>query len=419
MDKITCPNCGSEFDVEEALSGRIQEHYKEEYEKKFKQQFAILKQKEEKTAQELKVQKEALEAQQKDFEIKKEKENELFAQRMEKEKAKILEESQKKSEEAVALKLKALEEENAQRKMENAQLKQQEIALMKKSKEVEEKAEELKLKAEKELLQRQREIEEKAKAKERESFEMEKQQLLKQIEDNKKLAEEMKRKAEQGSMQLQGEVQELALEELLAQRYPFDSIEEVPKGIRGADCIQRVFNSFQQNCGSIVYESKRTKNFSNDWIDKLKQDQLQCRADLAVLVTQTMPSDMNGFGEKEGIWICQFHEVGSVSMVLRQLLLRVYSEKSLNDNKGEKKEMLYSYFTSNEFVHTVRRIVDNQKKMREQLESEKRAFTKIWSSREKQIWTVEENVASLFGSIQSITGKQIEGDDPYPLLEGE
>ncbi len=419
MDKIKCPNCGTEFDVEEALSGKIEEHYKQEYEKKIKQQYAILKQKEENKAKELEKKQAEFEALLKDFEEKKEKENELFAKRIEKEKERIKAQTQKESEEAVSLKMKALEEENEKRKAENTKLKEQEIALMKKAKEVEEQAEELKRKAEKELILKQREIEEKAKAKERESFELEKKELLKQIEDNKKMAEEMKRKAEQGSMQLQGEIQELALEELLAAQYPFDQIQEVPKGIRGADCIQVVYNSFQQECGSIVYESKRTKNFANNWIDKLKEDQLACKADLAVIVSETLPPEINGFGEKDGVWICGFKEVSNLSFILRQMLIRMHSIKKQDENKGGKMEMLYAYFTSPEFVQTVKRILDNQQKMKEHLEQEKRAYSKIWKQREKQIWAVEENVSSLFGSISGITGRELEGSSFLELPEGE
>ena len=257
-------------------------------------------------------------------------------------------------------------------------------------------------------LEKQKEIEDKARAKERESFELEKVKLLKQIEDNKKLAEEMKRKAEQGSMQLQGEVQELALEDLLNKTYPFDEITEVPKGVRGADCIQTVINSLQQNCGSIVYESKRTKNFSNDWIDKLKQDQIKCKADIAIIVTETFPSDLDRFGEKNGVWICGFHEVKSVSFVLREMLLKTQSVKSSDENKGDKMELLYNYLTSNEFVQNIKRIVENYDAMIQQLNSEKKATMKMWSMREKQIWVVQENISSLFGSIKGIAGKELE-----------
>jgi hypothetical protein len=261
---------------------------------------------------------------------------------------------------------------------------------------------------EKELIERQKEIEDKGRAKERESFQLEKIQLLKQIEDNKKLAEEMKRKAEQGSMQMQGEVQELALEDLLARTYPFDRITEVPKGVRGADSIQTVINASQQECGAIVYESKRTKSFANDWISKLKQDQVTCKADIAVLVTETLPGDMERFGEKDGVWICGFHEVKSLSFVLREMLIKTNSVKMAQVNKGDKMELLYHYLTSNEFVQNIKRIVENYDEMINQLNAEKKAMQKIWAIREKQIWVVQENVSALFGSIKGIAGNSLE-----------
>lgn len=224
----------------------------------------------------------------------------------------------------------------------------------------------------------------------------------------KKLIDEMKRKAEQGSMQMQGEVQELALEALLTQSYPFDHITEVPKGVRGADCIQSVVNHAQQPCGSIVYESKRTKNFGGDWIEKLKQDQVTCKADIAVLVTETMPNDLERFGLKDGVWVCGFHEVKSVSMALRQQLISIQSVKSAEENKGDKMELLYSYLTSSEFAQNVSRIIDNYDAMEQQLRREKRAMEKLWKEREKQIWVVQENIASLFGAIKGIAGTELE-----------
>lgn len=288
---------------------------------------------------------------------------------------------------------------------------------MRQEAELKEKEEDLNLEMEKQFLEKQKEIEERAKAKERESFELEKIKLLKQIDDNKKLAEEMKRKAEQGSMQLQGEVQELALEDLLAKTYPFDTIQEVPKGVRGADSIQTVVNSVQQECGTIVYESKRTKNFANDWIDKLKQDQVTCKADIAVLVTQTLPNDMDRFGEKNGVWICGFHEAKSLSFVLREMLIKTHSVKTSEENKGDKMELLYNYLTSNEFVQNIKRIVENYDGMIDQLNSEKKAMYKIWASREKQIWVVQENISALFGSIKGIAGKELETSNVLQLSD--
>lgn len=396
-DKITCPNCGHNFDVEEALSGKLEAHFKAEYEKKIAEQ-----------SNRFKAEKQKLEEEKAAFDLKKERENQIFSEKL---KEKLAQESKKIQADTKAsfeLQMKSLQEENEKRKLENRTLKEKEIDLLKKEASLIEKQEELKIQIEKQLLEKQQEIEEKARAKERAAFELEKVKLLKQIEDNKKLAEEMKRKAEQGSMQLQGEVQELAIEELLKRAYPFDKIDEVPKGIRGADSIQTVINVRQQRCGTIVYESKRTKNFSNDWIDKLKQDQITCKADVAVLVTETFPNDMDQFGEKDGVWICGFHEVKSLSFVLRQMLIKTHSIQLSEENKGDKMELLYNYLTSNEFVQNIKRIVENYDNMFQQLNSEKRAMQRIWATREKQIDMVQGNIAALFGSIKGIAGKELD-----------
>ena len=396
MDKIKCPNCAHEFDVEEALSGKLEAHFKEEYERKVNEQAAKFN-----------AERDALAKQRIEFEQKKEKENELFNQRLAKKLETEKEAIQKQTQEAFELELKALAADNEKRKKENRTLKAAEIDLRKRENLLKEQAEELQLAIDKKMLEKQAEIEEKARSKERESFELEKIKLLKQIEDNKKLAEEMKRKAEQGSMQLQGEVQELALENLLATSYPFDDITEVGKGTRGADCIQTVRNKLQQECGSIVYESKRTKAFAGDWIAKLKQDMVTAKADIAVIVTETMPNDMDRFGEKNGVWICGFHEVKSLSFVLREMLIKTHSVKSSEENKGDKMELLYNYLTSNEFVQNIQRIVENYDGMINQLNSEKKAMHKIWAQREKSIWVVQENIGSLFGSIKGIAGNSL------------
>jgi hypothetical protein len=407
-DLIKCPNCGHSFDVEEALSGKLEAHFKAEYEKKIAEQ-----------AVRFNDERVRLEEEKKRFEKLKENENELFQDKLQKkidtEKLKI----QAKVQESVEQQLKMLTDENEQRKQENKLLKIKELELLQKEAQLKEKQEDFKLSLEKEMISKQQEIETKARAKERESFELEKIKLLKQIDDNKKLAEEMKRKAEQGSMQMQGEVQELALEELLRSSYPFDDIKEVPKGVSGADCIQTVVNATQQACGSIVYESKRTKNFANDWIEKLKQDQIKCKADVAVIVTETLPSDMDRFGEKNGVWICGFHEVKSLSLVLREMLLRMTSVQLAQENKGDKMELLYNYLTSNEFVQNVNRIVENYDNMITQLNSEKKAMMKIWSTREKQIWVVQENMSALFGSIKGIAGNALESTKALELPDPE
>ncbi len=227
----------------------------------------------------------------------------------------------------------------------------------------------------------------------------------KQLDDQKKLVEEMRRKSEQGSMQLQGEVQELALEEMLRQQFPFDKIEEVGKGVKGADCVQIIRNGFGIECGKIIFESKRTKDFSKDWIQKLKTDMRSQGADMAVLVTNVMPKDMEQFGDKEGIWICSFSEVKALVHVLRDSVLKVFSVMKSQENKGEKMQFLYSYLTSHEFSEQWKAIREGFLSMKHSIDKERDAMEKIWKSREKQLEKVLLNATHIKGSIEGIAGQ--------------
>jgi hypothetical protein len=229
-------------------------------------------------------------------------------------------------------------------------------------------------------------------------------ELEKQLEDQRKLAEEMRRKAEQGSMQMQGEVQELLLEELLKTSFPFDQISEVGKGVRGADCIQLVRNSLGQEAGKIIYESKRTKDFNQEWIDKLKADMRSQGADIAVIVTQTFPKELDRFGEKDGVYICSFQEVKSVALLLRNAILKVHDTKKSQVNKGDKMSFLYDYLTSNEFSEQWKAVGEGFRQMRSSIQKERDAMEKLWKAREKQLEKVLLNAMHIKGSIEGIAG---------------
>ena len=229
-------------------------------------------------------------------------------------------------------------------------------------------------------------------------------ELEKQLEDQRKLAEEMRRKAEQGSMQMQGEVQELLLEELLKSSFPFDQIVEVGKGVRGADCIQIVRNNLGQEAGKIIYESKRTTAFAQEWIEKLKTDMRSQGADIAIIVTQSFPKDMERFGEKEGIYICSYQEVKSVALLLRNAILKIYDTKKSQVNKGDKMSFLYDYLISNEFNEQWKAIGEGFRQMRQSIQKERDAMEKLWKSREKQLEKVLLNAMHIKGSIEGIAG---------------
>src|SRR6476660_4224859 len=224
------------------------------------------------------------------------------------------------------------------------------------------------------------------------------------LEAQRKLAEEMRRKAEQGSMQLQGEVQELALQEMLQSAFPFDLVLEVGKGVRGADCIQIVRSNFGQECGKIIYESKRTNAFANEWIEKLKADMRSQGAEIAVLVTRVMPRDMDCFGIKDGVWICDFSEVKALASVLREGVIRVFNTAKSNENKGDKMHLLYGYFTSSEFAEQWKAIREGFLAMKLSIQRERDAMERLWKTREKQLEKVLLNAAHVRGSIEGIAG---------------
>lgn len=293
--------------------------------------------------------------------------------------------------------------------------RQKELEYLKKEQELLTKEKEIDLQLQRLLLEERNKLSEiirKEEAEKNSLKETEHQMKLKELEEKleaqKKLAEEMKRKAEQGSMQTQGEVQELLLEEMLRSSFPYDLITEVGKGVRGADCIQSVRNSFGQECGKIIFESKRTKDFSNEWIDKLKADMRSQGADVAVIVTQALPKDMTGFGEKDGVWICSFSEVKAVVSVLRDAVIKIYNAGKSQENKGDKMHLLYDYLTSREFAEQWQAIREGFMSMKLSIQRERDAMEKLWKQREKQLEKVLLSAAHVRGSIEGISGTDVD-----------
>ncbi len=307
--------------------------------------------------------------------------------------------------------LKMLQQNAADTEEKLKESRKKELEFLQKEQALKIKEEELQITIQRQLLEERaklkeqliKEESEKISVKEQE-FQMRTKELEKQIEDQKKLVEEMRRKSEQGSMQLQGEVQELMLEELLQGTFPFDKIEEVGKGVRGADCIQIVRNQFGNESGKIIYESKRTKDFANDWIEKLKKDMRHFGCDVAVIVTQTLPKDMERFGEKDGVYICTFSEVRSVALLLRNALLKVADAKKSQENKGDKMVMLYDYLIGTEFSEQWKAISEGYRSMRNSIQKERDAMEKLWKSREKQLDKILLNAAHIKGSVEGIAG---------------
>lgn len=320
--------------------------------------------------------------------------------------------------------MKLLQEQLANNDEKLKEARQKELNFLKKEQELLNKEQELEIQLQKMLIEersklsdviRQEEIE-KNRNKESE-YQLKLKELEEKFEQQKKLAEEMKRKAEQGSMQTQGEVQELMLEEMLRNAFPYDVISEVAKGVRGADCIQTVRNRFGQDCGKIIFESKRTQAFSAEWIEKLKADMRSQGADVAVIVTQTLPKDLERFGEKDGVWICTFAEAKALVHVLREGIIKVATALKSEENKGDKMHMLYAYLTSNEFGEQWRAIREGFLSMRQSIVRERDAMEKLWKAREKQLEKVMLNMSHFKGSIEGIAGQDFElnlledGDD--------
>ena len=404
MPTITCPNCKHEFAPEDAIAKSLEKEYEEKFNvdrQKLLKQFSE--------------QQQILEQQQKDFQKKKEKENELFAERIQKEKLKIENEVQEKLRRSISSdfenQLKILQQANNDNEEKLKSARQKELDFLKKVQELKNKEDEMEIALQKKLseervaltdLIRRQEVEKNTIRENEHNLKL--RELEKQLEDQKKLANEMKRKAEQGSMQLQGEVQETALEEILRNNFPFDAITEVGKGIRGADCIQLVRNNFGQECGKIIYESKRTENFGNDWIEKFKKDMRSTGADIAVLVTKKMPKEMDCFGLKEGIWICTFSEVKALANVLRDGIIRVYNSAKSQENKGDKMHLLYNYLTSNEFSEQWKAIREGFMSMKRSIQTERNAMEKMWKAREMQLSKVLLNSSHIQGSIEGIAG---------------
>ncbi len=309
-------------------------------------------------------------------------------------------------------KLRLLEQNNKENEEKLRLAREKELEFLRKEQELQTKEKELELEIQKVLLEERSKLSETIRREEAEriaiketEFQLKMKEMEEKLDAQKKLAEEMKRRAEQGLTQSQGEVQELLLEEMLRTNFPFDLVEEVGKGVKGADCIQTVRNMAGQDCGKIIYESKRTKEFVNDWIDKLKHDMRSQAADVAILVTQTFPKGMSSFGEKNGVWICGFHEARAVSFLLRDSLIRIASASRNQENKGDKMHMLYDYLTSNEFAEQWKAIREGFMSMRLSIQKEKDMMEKIWKAREKQLEKVLLNAAHIKGSVEGIAGQ--------------
>lgn len=413
---IKCPKCAAELDVENMLSADAEEKLKRQYELQLQQSLAQIDGQKKKLADEREL-----------FEERKKKENELFSQKLSQEKQKLETELNLQLRKSIASdydnELRVLKQNLSENEERLKAVREKEYQFLRKEQELKNKEHELEIALQKKLIaeritlthQIRKEEGDRNSVKETEYL-LKLRELEKQLDDQRKLAEEMKRKAEQGSMQLQGEVQELLLEELLRDRFPYDTVGEVGKGVEGADCIQIVRNHVGTECGKIIFESKRTKAFNNGWIDKLKSDMRNKGADVAILVTGIYPKEMSCFGERDGVWICSFSEVIALTTALRHTIIRIADTKKAEENKGEKMQMLYSYLTGTEFRQQIETIVEGFLSLKNSIAKERVQMEKTWKEREKQLDKVLISTSGLYGSIKGIAGASI-GD--IAALEGD
>ena len=388
--QIKCPECETQIDVNDILKHQLEKGLRKEYQAKYaNEKNTWMKQVE------------TLEAAQEAFE-------ERLSEAAKKAEVNLRAKLEKELSEESAEQLKALQDELKEKSDKVKEFNKAQAEISKLKREKYEMRSEIEAESQLKLSEALKVAQEKAKKAADDSNELKIKEYEKQLADQKKLMEEMKRKHEQGSIQLQGEVQELAIEEWLAQQFPLDTIDEIKKGTNGADCLHTVNTRQQQNCGTIYYESKRTKAFQTAWIQKFKNDIRDTNANIGVLVTEVLPSDMERMGMKEGVWICTYEEFKGLSAVLRESVVQISSATVSQENKGEKMVMLYDFLTSNEFKLQVEGIVEGFTQMQEDLLKEKNAMKRIWKKREKQIEKVVTNTIHMYGSIRGIAGNAVQ-----------
>jgi len=396
MNQIECPNCGTTINVEDVLSHQIEDKLRNQYETEYKEKLKSISSRE------------------KALKDSEKRQQEIIKQEVEKREKDLINDLDKQYKKDYEKKLASLSSDLSKKDKELSDLKDIEIEHEKLKREKSSLEKDYQLKLEKEKTKVQQETEERIIKSQSEKHSLELKEKDKKIADAMNQVAEMERKLKQGSMQLQGEVQELAIEEILTKIFPDDEIKPVPKGKSGADCILFVNTNNHKTAGKILYESKRTKTFSNSWLEKLKTDQRNENADIAVLVTQTLPKDIENFGLIDGIWVCSYSFIKPLSLILHDGLLRINAVRNMQKNSGDKMQLLYDFLTSNEFKMQIEAILEGFFNLKQSMDKEKLAMEKIWKEREKQLNKVLTNTTQFYGSIKGIAGS---GVPEIPMLE--
>jgi hypothetical protein len=414
---ITCPKCRTEIKLTESLAAPLLESTRQQYEQKMAQKEAEIGTREAKVRE-----------QQATLAKAQEEVDQRVAEKLKSERSTIVAAEAKKAREAVADQITRVQQEKAAT---DELLKDRDAKLAEATKnELELRKDRQKLQEEKEQfeLEMQRAIDaERTKIRESAQKDADEQSRLKIAEKDKTITDlqvklqDALRKAEQGSQQLQGEVQELQLESMLRAKFPRDTIEPVPKGEFGGDVIHRVFGPTGQLCGTILWESKRTKNWTDGWLPKLRDDQRVAKADLAVIVTQALPKHIEVFDLTDGVWVTEPRCLVPIAVALRQSLIELAAVRQAGDGQQTKMEIVYQYLTGPRFRHRVEAIVEKFSDMQSDLDKERKMMTRLWAKREEQIRGVVESTAGMYGDLQGIAGKtlqEIEGLDMKMLESG-
>jgi len=407
---ITCPQCKTEIKLTESLAAPLLEATKREFEQRLAQKEADAVKRES-----------ALREREAALAKGKETLEEQIAEKLKLERGKIAAEEARKARLALSHDLEQkskelVEIQNILRQKDEklAEAQKAQADLLRKQRELDDAKRELDLTVEKRVQegltatrdQAKKEVEEALKFKV-----MEKEQTIASMQ---KQIEELKRRAEQGSQQLQGEVQELELEALLTSKFPQDQIQPVAKGEHGGDVLHRVAGSFGQPCGTILWESKRTKNWSDGWLTKLREDQRQAKAEIAIIVSQALPKEVETFEFIDGVWVTHPKAALPVAIAMRHTLMEVASARQASEGQQTKMEMVYQYLMGPRFRQRVQAIVEGFSSMQEDLDKERKVITKQWAKREEQIDRVMQATVGMYGDLQGIAGKtlqEIEGPE--------
>ena len=381
IKNIKCPNCGESISIDDVLTHQIENKLKKDFEEKEKDMRASI---EKESSEKLEKEKAGLEKKLK-AQILKDAEAEKVA-----------------SEEKNLL----LEEQLAEKDAKLKEARQNELVLIKGNQKLKDDQESFELEKTRQLAEERKQIEEEASKKATDAKQSEIDQINKKLSDVTKAKDELARKLEQGSQQTQGEVQEIKLEELLKAEFIHDDISPVPKGVTGADVIHTVKTKAGVECGKIIWESKKTKSWTEGWIPKLKEDQRSVKADIAIIVSSVLPNGVEGIVQRDGLWICDIKLAVSIATALRHTLELVSREKLMSVGKNDKMEILYSYLSGNEFKQKIEVIVETFSNMKSSLDKERIYFEKSWAEKEKQIQKVIKNTVGIYGDLSGVVQLQ-------------